>query len=67
MEAGGSSHTHLDELRALPGAAALEYQRGKAPPGTVKRNYTTDQHIALISREMSQMLLGSCEHKGATL
>lgn len=66
-EAGGSSHTHLDELRLFPGDAALEYQWGKAPPGTVKTNYTTGQHMALISREMPQVLMGSWEYEGATL
>lgn len=66
VEAGGSSCSHLDELRVFPGGAALEYQWGRAPPGTVKRNYTTDQHMALISGELSQILLGSWEQEGAT-
>lgn len=65
-EARGCSHTHLDDVRVFPGDAVLEYQWGKAPPGTVKRHYTTDHHMVLITREISQILLGSQEHEGAT-
>lgn len=65
VEPGGSSHTHLEEVRVFPGDAALEHQWGKAPE-TVKRNYTTDQNLALISWEMPSSC-GFPEHEGATL
>lgn len=47
--AWGNLHTHLEEVRSRPVMLPLSTN---APPGTLKRNYTTDQHLALISREM---------------